>query len=97
MKSFKHLWSSFCRQTHGLGMVETALMMPMFLMFTFAVMDFGNYMVVKNRIVSANQTIATAIENNPTMTVSDLNVVIANSLGNLTIPWTGVAIWTSKT
>jgi hypothetical protein len=67
-------------------------------------------MIVKQRIVSANQAIASAIQNNPTMTAgargssTDLEKVIQNSLGNLWlnasgvhIGYTGVSIWTSKT
>ena len=109
MSRFKQLWSSFWRKDQGLGMIETALLLPIFLMFAFAVIDFGNFMIVKNRIVSANQTIASAIQNNPTMTTggwgsaTDLQSVIQNTLGNLWnkngtyIGHTGVAIWPSKT
>ena len=110
MSRFKQLWSSFWRKNQGVGMIETAILLPIFLMFVFAVMDFGNYMIVKNRIVSANQAIASAIQNNPTMTTgvwgsdTDLQKVIQNSLGNLWfkdggayIGYTGVAVWTSKT
>jgi Flp pilus assembly protein TadG len=104
MGCFKQVWSSFWRKNQGIGMIETVILLPIFLMFAFAVMDFGNYLIVKNRIVSANQAIASAIQNNPTMTVSDLNVVIQNSLGDLWfnasgdyIGYTGVAIWTSTT
>ncbi len=97
MSRFKQVWVSFFRQSRGFGMIETAILLPIFLLFAFAVIDFGNYLIAKNRIVSANQAIATAIQNNPTMTVSDLNVVIANSLGNLLGGYTTVAIWTSQT
>jgi hypothetical protein len=110
MSRFKQVWLSFWRKDQGIGMIETALLLPIFLMFTFAVMDFGNYLIVKNRIVSANQAIASAIQNNPTMTTgawgssTDLEKVIQNSLGNLWfnasggyIGYTGVSIWTSKT
>jgi hypothetical protein len=110
MGCFKQAWSSFWRKNQGIGMIETALLLPIFLMFAFAVMDFGNYLIVKNRIVSANQAIASAIQNNPTMTTgawgssTDLEKVIQNSLGNLWfnasggyIGYTGVSIWTSKT
>ncbi len=97
MGCFKQAWSSFWRKNQGLGMIETAILLPIFLMFAFAVIDFGNYMIVKNRIVSANQAIASAIQNKPTMTVSDLNVVIKNSFGDLDKVWTGTMVWASKT
>ena len=109
MPRFKQLWSSFWRKDQGLGMIEMALLLPIFLIFAFAVIDFGNYLIVKNRIVSANQAIASAIQNNPTMTTgewgssSDLEKVIQNSLGDLWfkdgvyIQYTGVAVWTSTT
>jgi hypothetical protein len=104
MSRFKQVWLSFWRKDQGLGMMETALFLPIFLMFAFAVMDFGNYLIVKNRIVSANQAIASAIQNNPTISNSDLQTVIQNSLGNLWfnasggyIGHTGIAIWASKT
>jgi hypothetical protein len=108
MGCFKQAWSSFWRKNQGIGMIETALLLPIFLMFAFAVMDFGNYLIVKNRIVSANHAIASAIQNNPTMTTggwgsaTDLEKVIQNSLGDLWfkngayIGHTGVAIWASK-
>jgi hypothetical protein len=97
MSRFKQVWLSFWRKNQGLGMMETALFLPIFLMFTFVVMDFGNYLIIKQRIVSANQAIASAIQNNPTMTVSDLNVVIKNSLGDLDKIWTGTMVSASKT
>jgi hypothetical protein len=85
-------------------MIEMALLMPMFLMFTFAIIDFGNYMIVKNRVVSATNAIATAIENNPTMTTSTYNdldsvlsKIIATNMGEMTDKaGTSIAIWSSK-
>jgi hypothetical protein len=111
MGCFKQVWSSFWRKNQGIGMIETAILLPIFLMFAFAVIDFGNYLIVKQRIVSANQAIASAIQNNPTMTTSatwgaasDLQTVIQNSLGDLWfnasgdyIGYTGVSIWASQT
>jgi hypothetical protein len=79
-------------------MIEMALFLPMLLIFVFAVMDFGNYMIIKNRMVSATQAVASAIQNNPTMSAEDLRQVQASTLGNLTRGgYTGYAIWTSKT
>ncbi len=79
-------------------MVETALILPIFIMFTFAVIDFGNYLIVKNRIVSANQAIASAVQNNPTMTLSQMTPVIGASLGDLwTKGYTSFSVWSSKT
>ena len=109
MSRFKQLWSSFWRKDQGIGMIEAAILLPIFVMFIFAVMDFGNFMIVKNRIVSANQAIASAIQNNPTMTAgawgsgSDLEKVIQNSLRDLWfkngsyVGYTGVSVWASKT
>jgi Flp pilus assembly protein TadG len=104
MSRFKQVWSSFRRKDQGFGMIETALFLPMLLMFVFAVIDFGNYMIVKNRVVNATNAIATAIENNPTMTTSaynDLNSVlskiIATNMGEMTNKdGTSIAIWSSK-
>ena len=91
MSRLKPLWVSFWRKDQGLGMIEMALLMPMFLMFTFAIIDFGNYMIVKNRVVNATNAIATAIENNPTMTTSAYNdldsvlsKIIATNMGEMT-------------
>jgi len=97
MGCFKQVWLSFWRKDQGLGMIETVILLPIFLMFAFAVMDFGNYLIVKNRIVSANQAIASAIQNKPTISKSDLQIVVQNSLGDLDKPWTGTMVWASKT
>ncbi len=96
MSRFKQVWLSFWRKDQGIGMIETALLLPIFLMFVFAVIDFGNRMVVKNRMVSAAQAVASAIQNNPTMSEEDLEKVKATSLGDIA-PFSGYAIWTSKT
>jgi hypothetical protein len=98
MSRFKQAWLSFWRKNQGLGMIETALLLPIFLIFVFAVIDFGNYMIVKNRMVSAAQAVASAIQNNPTMSVDDLERVKVSSLGDLyKTGYAGYAIWTSKT
>ena len=103
MGCFKQVWLSFYRQNRGFGMIETALLLPIFLMFAFAVIDFGNYMIVKNRIVSANQAIASAIQNNPTMSETEFNTIVLNLLGDFLIKngkllkGTAAMAWTSKT
>jgi hypothetical protein len=103
MGCFKQAWSSFWRKDQGIGMIETALLLPIFLMFAFAIIDFGNYLIVKNRIVSANRAIASAIQNKPTISNSDLQKVVQNSLGDLWFKngkyngFTRMAIWASQT
>ena len=98
MSRFKQAWLSFWRKNQGLGMIETALLLPIFLMFTFAVMDFGNFLIAKQRIASANQAIASAIQNNPTISPKDLESVIIYSFGGNSYPsWSGATVSVFRT
>jgi Flp pilus assembly protein TadG len=47
MSRFKHLWLSFWHKDQGLGMIEAAVTLPLFLIITFGVIEFGNMFMAR--------------------------------------------------
>ncbi|MFM7621976.1 MAG: DUF1566 domain-containing protein, partial [Alphaproteobacteria bacterium] len=70
MKSFKHLWSSFCRQTHGVGMIEAAITLPLFLVITFGIMEFGNMYLQRYQVGDVSSAVKDYLQANPAATLT---------------------------
>lgn len=78
MKSFKHLWSSFCRQTHGLGMIEAAITLPLFLVITFGVIEFGNIYMARYQARDVASSVGDYLQANPLASSADLQTFVTN-------------------
>ena len=85
----------YIKNDYGFGLIETAIVLPLFLIIVFAVIDFGNMLTAKQRIESLTQNIAQTLQKEPNMSVADLNKYIAANIGRDDPNWTTFSITAS--
>lgn len=83
MSRFK-LWLSFWRKDHGFGLIEAALVLPLFLLVTFAVIEFGNMYLQRYQARDISSHVADYLQDNPDASYTDLfNFIQALGVGTL--------------
>ncbi len=88
MSRFKHLGVSFWRKDGGFGVIEAAITLPLFLVITFAVIEFGNMFLVNDQARDVSDDVADFLQANPNTSLADLQTFVA-SLGLGTLKNTG--------
>jgi hypothetical protein len=88
MSRFKQVWLSFWRKDQGLGMIEAAITLPMFLMITFGVMEFGNMYMARYQARDVASSVGDYLQANPSASSGDLQTFVTN-LGFGTLKNTG--------
>ena len=78
MSRFKHLWLSFWRKDQGLGMIETAITLPLFLIITFGVIEFGNMFIARYQARDVANSVADYLKSKPSATSNDLQNFVTN-------------------
>jgi hypothetical protein len=78
MSRLKHLWLSFWRKDHGLGMIEAAVTLPLFLMITFGVIEFGNMYIARYQSRDVASTVGDYLQANPSASSADLQTFVIN-------------------
>ena len=84
MSRFKQVWVSFFRQSRGFGMIEAAILLPLFLMITFGVMEFGNMYMTRYQARDVASSVGDYLQGNPSASSADLQTFVTNlGLGSL--------------
>jgi hypothetical protein len=84
MFRFKQLWVSFWRKDQGLGMIEAAITLPLFLLITFGVIEFGNMFLQRYQTRDVANDVADYLQANPSASSADLQTFVTNlGLGTL--------------
>ncbi len=84
MSRFQHLILSFWRKDQGLGMIEAAVALPVFLLFAFGVMEFGNMYMSYSQSREIANDVGQYLQANPAASSADLQNFVANlELGRL--------------
>ena len=78
MSCFKQVWLSFCRQNRGFGMIEAAITLPLFLMITFGVMEFGNMYMARYQALDVASSVRDYLQANPSASSGDLQTFVTN-------------------
>lgn len=78
MSRFKQLWLSFYRQNRGFGMIEAAILLPMFLMITFGVIEFGNMYMARYQARDVANSVGDYLQGNPSASSNDLKTFVTN-------------------
>ncbi len=78
MSRFKHLWLSFWRKDQGLGMIEAAITLPLFLVITFGVIEFGNMFMARYQARDIPVAVADYLKSKPSATSKDLQDFVTN-------------------
>ncbi len=70
---------AFRKSLSGFGMIEAALLLPIFLGITFAMIDYG--LLLTNRMIATSGAsgIVRSIQDNPTMSAAQLNALVAGA------------------
>jgi hypothetical protein len=69
---------SFWRKDQGLGMIETAVALPLFLVFTFMVIDFGNLYLTYTQSRDFANEVGRFLQANPSISPADLESFVGN-------------------
>lgn len=83
MSRFKQLWLSFYRQNRGFGMIEAAILLPLFLIITFGVMEFGNMYMNRYQVHDVAGAVADYLQANPGATMDTPNGGLTMFVENL--------------
>ncbi len=83
MWRFKQVWSSFWRKDQGLGMIEAAILLPLFLIITFGVMEFGNMYMNRYQVHDVAGAVADYLQANPGATMDTPNGGLTMFVENL--------------
>ncbi len=78
MSRFKQVWSSFWRKDQGLGMIEAAILLPLFLIITFGVMEFGNMYMTRYQARDVASSVGDYLQANPSASSADLQTFVTN-------------------
>jgi Flp pilus assembly protein TadG len=78
MSRFKQLWLSFWRKDQGLGMIEAAITLPLFLMITFGVIEFGNMFMARYQSRDVASAVGDYLQGNPSASSADLQTFVTN-------------------
>ena len=78
MSRFKQLWSSFWRKDQGLGMIEAAILLPLFLIITFGVIEFGNMYMTRYQGRDVASSVGDYLQANPSASSADLQTFVTN-------------------
>ncbi|MFN7666840.1 MAG: TadE family protein [bacterium] len=78
MSRFKQLWLSFCRKDQGLGMIEAAVTLPLFLVLVFGVAEFGGMYVARYQARDVADSVAKFLQAKPDASSTDLQAFVAN-------------------
>jgi hypothetical protein len=78
MSRFKQVWVSFFRQSQGFGMIETAILLPLFLIITFGVMEFGNMYMARYQARDVASSVGDYLQANPSASSEDLQTFVTN-------------------
>ncbi len=78
MSRFKQVWVSFFRQSRGFGMIETAILLPLFLIITFGVMEFGNMYMTRYQARDVASSVGDYLQANPSASSADLETFVTN-------------------
>jgi len=90
MSRFKQLWLSFYRQNRGFGMIEAAILLPLFLIITFGVMEFGNMYMARYAARDVASSVGDYLQGNPSASSADLQNFVTNlGFGSLKNTGTG--------
>jgi Flp pilus assembly protein TadG len=74
---FKYLVLSFWRKDQGLGMVEAAVTLPLLLLITFGLMEFGNMYISSHQTRDVADVVGDYLQANPAATPADLQTFVA--------------------
>jgi hypothetical protein len=77
MSRFQHLMVSFWRKDQGLGMVEAALTLPLLLLVTLGLMEFGSMYLSRHQSRDVADAVADFLQANPTATSGDLQSFVS--------------------
>ena len=78
MSHFKQVWVSFFRQSRGFGMIEAAITLPLFLMITFGIIEFGNMFLQRYQTRDVANDVADYLQANPSASSADLQTFVTN-------------------
>jgi hypothetical protein len=78
MSRFKQVWLSFWRKNQGLGMIETAILLPLFLIITFGVIEFGNMYMARYAARDVASSVGDYLQGNPSASSADLQTFVTN-------------------
>jgi hypothetical protein len=78
MLRLKHLWLSFWRKDQGLGMIEAAITLPLFLVITFGVIEFGNIYIARYQSQDLASSVGDYLQANPLASSADLQTFVTN-------------------
>jgi hypothetical protein len=78
MSRFKQVWLSFWRKNQGLGMIEAAITLPLFLMITFGVVEFGNMYMARYQARDVASSVGDYLQGNPSASSADLQTFVTN-------------------
>jgi hypothetical protein len=76
MRRFRHLWLSFCRKDQGLGMIEAAVTLPLFLLITFGLMEFGSMFLSRYQVRDVADVVGDYLQANPSASSADLQAFV---------------------
>lgn len=90
MSRFKQVWLSFWQKNQGLGMIEAAITLPLFLIITFGVMEFGNMYMARYAARDVASSVGDYLQGNPSASSADLQTFVTNlGFGSLKDTGTG--------
>ncbi|MFN7666839.1 MAG: TadE family protein [bacterium] len=78
MSRFKQLWLSFWRKDQGLGLIEAAVTLPLFLVITFGVAEFASMYVARYQTRDVADSVANFLQAKPDASSTDLQEFVAN-------------------
>jgi hypothetical protein len=71
---------SFIANTRGVALMETVIVLPLFLFLTFASIDFGTFFINKYRSADMVSSVARVIEDRPSITEAEFNTLLPSLL-----------------
>jgi Flp pilus assembly protein TadG len=84
MSRFQHVILSFWRKDQGLGMIEAAVALPVFLLFAFGVIEFGSMYMEYSQSREIANDVGQYLQANPEASSSDLELFVTRlELGRL--------------
>lgn len=78
MSRLKHLWLSFWQKDQGLGLIETAVALPLFLLITFGLMEFGNMFITRYQVRDVSDSVGDFLQTNPNASSTELREFVTN-------------------
>ncbi|MFN7666838.1 MAG: TadE family protein [bacterium] len=77
MSRFKQLGLSFCHKDGGFGIIEAALILPLFLVIMFGVIEFGNMGLARYQSRDLSSAVGDYLQANPAASTTDLGKFLA--------------------